>query len=53
MNRIMWERIESFDPELCRRIRRHPAAASMTMTGPRIKRMVWHVSRLTQKQIGF
>jgi len=53
MNRAMWEEIQSFDPELYRRVRRHPTAAIITLPGRGFRRLVFHVSRAIQKQIGF
>lgn len=53
LNRDMWEQICSFDPELYRRIRRHPSAAVITRSGPLIRRLAYHVSRAAQKKIGF
>ena len=53
LNRNMWEEIRAFDPELYRRLRRHPNAAGMTTMGPVVRRLVYRVSRFTQKKLGF
>ena len=53
MNREMWEKIRAFDPELCRRLRRYPSAAVITLPGPMFRRLVFHISRSAQKKIGF
>ncbi len=53
LNREMWESIRAFDPELYRRLRRHPSAGSVSAWGPVMKRLVYRVSRMTQKRIGF
>ena len=53
MNRAMWEEIRAFDPELCRRLRRYPSAAIITLPGPAFRRLVFRISRMAQKQIGF
>ena len=53
LNRGMWERIQAFDPELARRLRRHPSAAIITLPGPRFRRLVYRVSRRAQEKLGF
>ena len=53
MNRTMWEEIQAFDPELYRRLRRHPTSAIITLPGPRMKRFVFRVCRTVQGQLGF
>ncbi len=49
----MWAEIQAFDPELCRRLRRHPTAAVMNSWGPGFRRIAYHISRAAQKRIGF
>ena len=53
MNRVMWEKIRSFDPELYRRLRHHPSAAVITLPDPRFRRLVYRICRAAQKKIGF
>ena len=53
LRRNMWKEIMDFDPELYRRIRRHPSAASVTVMGPTVRRMVFFFSGLTRKRMGF
>ena len=53
LNRQMWDEIRAFDPELCRRIRRHPSAFAVSRTGPLFRRLVFSISRHVQKKIGF
>ncbi len=52
LNRKMWERIRAFDPELYRRLRRHPSAAVMASAGPAVRKIAYTVSRAAQKKIG-
>ncbi len=53
LNREMWDTIRAFDPELCRRLRRHPNCAGMTCCGPVIRKITYGISRIAQKSIGF
>ena len=53
LNRSMWERIRAFDPELYRRIRRHPNAAIIVLPGPRMRRVVYHICQGVRKSLGF
>lgn len=53
LHQEMWDQIRAFDPELCRRLRRHPTAAVMTSCGPLVRRLAYHISRFAQKRIGF
>lgn len=53
LNRSMWEEIYSFDPELYRRIRRHPSTAVIACSGPVIRRIAYRISRTAQKRLGF
>lgn len=53
LKREMWDRIRAFDPELCRRLRRHPNCAGMVSCGPVIRKLTYCISRKAQKMIGF
>ena len=53
LNRAMWERIRAFDPELYKRIRRHPNAAIVVWTGPRLRRLVFQICQSVRKGLGF
>ena len=53
LNRTMWKRILAFDPELYRRIRRHPNAAIIVYPGPRLRRVVFHICQAVRKSLGF
>lgn len=53
LNRRMWDRIHAFDPELYRRIRRHPSAAVIALPGPRLRRAVYHICQFFRKCVGF
>ena len=53
LNRRMWEEIRTFDPELYRRIRRHPSAWVITCTGPAVRQLAFRISRRAQKKLGF
>lgn len=53
LNREMWDTIEAFDPELCRRLRHYPSSAIITTRSRSFRRMVYHISRSAQKQLGF
>lgn len=48
----MWERILAFDPELYRRLRRHPSVWVMTSSGPVIRKLAYRISRAAQTKIG-
>lgn len=52
LNRAMWQEIHDFDPELYRRLRRHPSAFIICRTGPLMRRLVYRISRAAQKTIG-
>ncbi len=52
LNREMWETIQAFDPELYRRLRRHPSVAVVVRCGPVIRRLTYLVSRAAQKRLG-
>ena len=53
LNRDMWKRIQAFDPELYKRIRRHPNAAIVVWTGPRLRHLVFQVCQSVRKGLGF
>ena len=53
LNKEMWDSIQEFDPELWKRLRRHPNCAGMVCCGPVIRKIVYHISRFAQKVIGF
>ena len=53
LNRDMWDRIRSFDPDLCRRLRRHPNCAGMVCCGPLVRKIVYRISRKAQQKLGF
>ena len=53
LNRKMWNRIRAFDPELYRRIRRHPNAAIVVWPGPRLRHVVFQICQSVRKSLGF
>ena len=53
LNRSMWERIRTFDPELYRRIRRHPNAAIVALPGPRLRHVICRICQFVRKRVGF
>ena len=50
LRRNMWKEIMEFDPELYRRIRRHPNAAIIVYPGPRLRRVVFHIFLLSRRE---